>query len=152
MPIIDNKIFIREAITLAAQARQHGNHPFGALLVYDGKVILTAENTVNTENDQTRHAELNLVSMATRQFDSEILADSILYTSTEPCAMCAGAIYWTGIRIVVYGYSAELLGGMAEGGLVIPCREVFTRGSQVVEVIGPILEDEAKKVHEGFWD
>jgi tRNA(Arg) A34 adenosine deaminase TadA len=151
MPISNNETFIREAILLAAQARQHGNHPFGALLVQDGRVILTAENTVNTDHDQTRHAELNLVSTAARQFNSEILANTILYTSTEPCAMCAGAIYWTGIRVVVYGCSAELLGAMADGGLVIPCREIFARGSEAVEVIGPILEDDARKVHEDFW-
>ena len=151
MPTLNNKTFIREAIKLATQARQHGNHPFGALLVHDGNVILIAENTVNTDRDQTRHAELNLVSMAARQFDAEILSNTILYTSTEPCAMCAGAIYWTGIRTVVYGCSAELLGAIAEGGLVIPCREIFARGTEVIEVIGPILEDEAQKVHEGFW-
>jgi hypothetical protein len=53
--------------------------------------------------------------------------------------------------MVVYGCSAELLGALAESGLVIPSREIFARGSEVVEVIGPILEDEAQKVHEGFW-
>ena len=146
-----HETFIREAIQLATHARQHGNHPFGALLVHAGKIILTAENTVNTDHDQTRHAELNLVSMAARQFDADTLANAILYTSTEPCAMCAGAIYWTGIRTVVYGCSAELLGAMAEGGLVIPCRDIFARGTESVEIIGPVLEDESQKVHEGFW-
>ena len=75
----------------------NGDHPFGALLVKDGEVVLTAVNTVNTDHDNTRHAELNLVSQAMRQFDADFLADCVLYTSTEPCAMCAGAIYWAGI-------------------------------------------------------
>lgn len=151
MSTSQHEAFIREAIHLAAQAREHGNHPFGALLVHDGKVILTAENTVNTEHDHTCHAELNLVSNAAQQFESQILSKTSLYTSTEPCAMCSGAIYWTGISTVVYGFPAEALGDMAGGGLIIPCREIFARGTNPVQVIGPILEEEARKVHEGFW-
>ncbi len=151
MSTSQHETFIRETIHLAAQARERGNHPFGSLLVHDGKVILTAENTVNTEHDYTCHAELNLVSSAAQQFEAKVLAKSILYTSTEPCAMCSGAIYWTGISTVVYGFSAEALGAMAGGGLVIPCREIFARGANLVQVIGPILEEEARKVHEGFW-
>lgn len=144
-------LFIRQSIHLAQSAKQKGNHPFGALLVKDGRVLLTAENTVNTEHDLTRHAELNLVSQASRDFDAQTLAQCILYTSTEPCAMCAGAIYWTGISKMVYGCSAERLGQLASGSFVVPSRNLFAHGKRLIEVIGPILEDEAVKVHEGFW-
>jgi tRNA(Arg) A34 adenosine deaminase TadA len=130
---------------------QKGNHPFGALLVKDGKVLLMAENTVNSENDCTRHAELNLVSRASQELEPAILSRSILYTSTEPCAMCAGAIYWAGIRTVVYSCSAESIGNIAGGQFVIPCRDIFARAEDQVEVIGPILAEEGAEVHEGFW-
>lgn len=148
----NHETFMRQAIQLAAQARQHGNHPFGALLVHNGKVILTAENTVITEHDQTHHAELNLVSKATRQFDPTVLSNSILYTSTEPCAMCTGAIYWAGIQTVVYGCPAGYLWSISDSGLMIPCHEILSRGTVHIQVIGPILESQAQKVHEGFWD
>jgi len=143
--------FMRQAINLAQQARTGGNHPFGALLVWDGEVVMTAENTVNTGHDITHHAELNLVSAASRQFSMVELGQMTLYTSTEPCAMCAGAIYWAGIRKVVYGCSAAALGRLAGGSFVVPCADLFAYGVEPTEVVGPVLADEAEKVHHGFW-
>lgn len=94
---------LRRAIALAASARSHGNHPFGALLTNeDGDVIAEAENTVVTERDVTGHAETNMVRNAWRRFNEDVRARSALYTSTEPCAMCSGAIYWSGIPRVVF--------------------------------------------------
>src|SRR4051812_39068634 len=90
--------YLRAAIAVAWRAREHGNHPFGAVLVDTGnQVVLEAENTVVTEQDCTGHAETNLVRLASRRFTPEQLATCTLYTSTEPCAMCAGAIHWSQI-------------------------------------------------------
>jgi tRNA(Arg) A34 adenosine deaminase TadA len=104
--------FTRQAIALSVSAVEHGNHPFGALLVSkDGEVLLTAENTVNaSNNDITRHAELNLISMATQKFGRETLGECTLYTSCEPCLMCTGAFRWSGIRQLVYALTNETLG------------------------------------------
>ena len=143
--------FMRQTIGLADQARKAGNHPFGALLVSEGEIVLTAENTVITGHNVTHHAELNLVSRASRELPPELIVKSILYTSTEPCAMCAGAIYWAGIPAVVYGCANETLAKMTTGNLMIPCRDVFRKGQIVTTVIGPVLENEARVVHEGFW-
>lgn len=147
---------LRHAIALAASARQHGNHPFGALLADEnGQVLLEAENTVVTENDSTGHAETNLVRLASRRFPTELLAKYTLYTSTEPCPMCSGAIFWSGIGRVIYALSEERLYAMAGDSpesLKMPCREVFARGGRLVEVLGPLLEEEAALVHDGFWD
>jgi tRNA(Arg) A34 adenosine deaminase TadA len=141
------------AIELAARARARGNHPFGALLVdASGEVVLEAENTVVTERDCTGHAETNLMRMASARFDPEFLEHCTLYTSTEPCAMCAGAIYWGNVRRVVFALSqAELERVTGSNPLAIPCREVFARGEQEVRVTGPHLEDRARVVHEDFW-
>ena len=147
---------IRAAIALAQQARENGNHPFGALLVGpDGEVLLEAQNTVNTDHDITGHAETNLVRLATQNYDAEFLAACTLYTSTEPCPMCSGAIFWANIHRVVYGLSEEglyaLTGTEHEEVLLLPCREVFAHGRKAITVVGPLLEDEARTVHEGFW-
>ncbi len=142
--------FIRECIELAKHAGQRGNHPFGALLVDDGRILLASENTVNTDNDCTRHAELNLVSDAFRQFGPGVLAKSVLYTSTEPCAMCAGAIFWAGIPTVVFGCSSGSAGRITGSELVMSCRDILAKGSKQVEVIGPILEAEGIAVVERF--
>jgi len=104
--------FIRRAIELSVCAVEHGNHPFGACLVSkDGEVLLTAENTCCIPHtDITRHAELNLISMATQKFSQNILEQCTLYTSCEPCLMCTGAFRWSGIRQLVYALTNETLG------------------------------------------
>jgi tRNA(Arg) A34 adenosine deaminase TadA len=144
------------AIDLAARARAHGNHPFGALLALDGEAVLEAENTVVTGQDATGHAETNLVRLASRTYHRDRLAEATLYTSTEPCAMCAGAVYWSGIGRVVYGLGEDQLITIVSGNeenptLALPCRQVFAAGQRPVEVTGPGLYEQAAAVHEGFW-
>jgi tRNA(Arg) A34 adenosine deaminase TadA len=147
---------LRRSFALAQQARQRGDHPFGALLADpQGKVLLEAENTVNTDRDPTAHAETNLLRRAASEYDSGFLADCVLYASTEPCPMCAGAIYWSNVCTVVYGLSQEsligLVAGKAEQSLNLSCREVFARSKKKIEVMGPLLEEEARQPHLGFW-
>jgi tRNA(Arg) A34 adenosine deaminase TadA len=146
--------FIRQAIELAVSARKNGNHPFGALLVDEtGRVMITAENTVLTKHDATRHAELNLVQSASEVFSSVALSKATLYTSTEPCLMCCGAIHWASIPSVVFGCSAKMLGRIVKSDdFLFPCRETFRRTKQPgVVVVGPLLEAEAVVVHRGYW-
>ncbi len=149
--------FLRIAIEVAARARAHGNQPFGAILVDgNGRVILEAENTVLTGQDCTGHAETNLVRRACAAFPAETLRQCTLYTSTEPCAMCSGAIFWSGIPRVVFALSEQGVNEFVEGVpgaeyFKLPSREVFARGNRVVEVTGPLLEEEARRVHIGFW-
>jgi tRNA(Arg) A34 adenosine deaminase TadA len=144
------------AIELAHQSRANGNHPFGALLVAaSARVVVEAENTALTE-DVTGHAELKVVRAASKQLDFASMEGATLYASTEPCAMCSGAIYWSGVGRVVYALSAETmmtfvndLSGSAT--LALPCREIFARGGRSVEVSGPHLVDQASAVHKGYW-
>ena len=148
---------LRTAIVIAQQAREHGNHPFGALLVdANNEVLLQAENTVVTGRDCTGHAETNLMRLATQHFSAEKLANCTLYTSTEPCAMCSGAIHWGNVRRVAYALSeVDLYSiiGPSPDHLLLACRDVFARSQHHVEVDGPALELDvaARAVHEGFW-
>ena len=150
--------FLRRAIQLARDARNDGRHPFGALIVNQrGEIIVAAlNNAVRPRGDPTQHAETVACSQAARLLSEAELAQCTLYTSTEPCAMCAGAIYWTGIGRVVFGLSETGLmrytGSHVENPtLDLPCREVFSRGQKRIVVQGPLLEEEAGTVHEGFW-
>jgi tRNA(Arg) A34 adenosine deaminase TadA len=146
------------AVELARRSRESGNHPFGARLVdATGQVLLEAENTVVTGRDCTGHAETNLMRIASERFTPEFLQGCTLYTSAEPCAMCSGAIYWGNVRRVVFALSQEELreivgSNPANQQLALPCREVFARGQHEVEVSGPHLKQQARAVHEGFWD
>lgn len=139
--------YLRRAITLAAQARDKGNHAFGALLVGpNGHIILEAENTVITESDCTGHAETNLVRQASGRFSPEYLRQCTLYTSTEPCAMCAGAIFWSGIPRVVFALSSDRLYaemGDHENRLDLSSRQLFSHAARPVSVDGPFIEEEA---------
>lgn len=149
--------FIRNSIELAQKAKDNGNHPFGALLVdEEGNILLKAKNNVVTEKDCTGHAELNLMRKASKKYDGDFLAKCTLYTSTEPCPMCSGAIFWGNVRRVVYGLSEkglyEIVGEDSNEILHLPSRELFEKGKKSIEVIGPVLEEEAKKVHESFWN
>jgi tRNA(Arg) A34 adenosine deaminase TadA len=148
--------FLRASFEVAQNARKNGNHPFGAVLVDEhGRIVMEAENTVVTTKDCTGHAETNLMRKASSRYDREYLAKCTIYTSTEPCPMCAGAIFWSNVRRVVYGLSEESLYEVVAGGskevLFLPCREIFERGKKPIEVVGPLLEDEAREVHLGFW-
>ena len=129
--------FLREAIALSKSAMERGDEPFGSVLVKDGEVILRAENSVFTGHDMTNHAEMNLVKLAAQHYDTAFLADCTLYTSTEPCAMCSGAIYWSGIGRMVFACSETRLGEIAGIGLNVPSRAVLQTGARIVTVVGP---------------
>ena len=146
---------LRAAIALAQSAVAHGNHPFGALLAdTHGNVLLEAENTVVTERDCTGHAETNLVREAGRWHPREALSRCTLYASTEPCAMCAGAIFWSGVGRVVFALGSprlsELMGDTPDQ-LLPRCADVLAGGMRRVEVVGPALEGEAEQVFTGFF-
>ena len=149
--------FLRRSFAVARRSLTHGNHPFAAILVdQHGEVLIEMENGYMPARDSTAHAERLLATAACTTFADEVRAKATLYSSAEPCAMCAGAIYWAGIGRVVYGLSERrlrtLTGDHPENPtLDLPCRDVFTSGQRATEVVGPLLEDEAEAVHEGVW-
>jgi tRNA(Arg) A34 adenosine deaminase TadA len=153
----DDEAFLRRTFGVAQRARMRGNHPFAAILVSpEGDVLIERENGYLPDRDMTAHAERLLATEASRTLAPALLNRCTMYSSAEPCAMCAGAIYWAGIGRLVYGLSEHRLktvtGDHAENpSLDLPCRVVFAAGQRAVAVIGPLLEDEAAAVHENFW-
>ncbi len=148
---------LRRTFILADEAGQQGIHPFAALLVdAEGKVLMEQLNAYMPDRDMTGHAERVLMTRASTTWPPEFLASCTLYTSAEPCAMCAGAAYWAGIGRVVYGASERRLKALTGNHpqnptLDLPCRTVFASGQRPVEVIGPLLEEEAVQSHLDFW-
>lgn len=149
--------YLRLTIEIARASRAGGNHPFGAILVgADGAVLMQAGNAHGDGGDRTGHAERLLMTRASLAYTAEFLAGCTLYSSAEPCAMCAGSAYWAGVGRVVYGLSERDLGkviGPHPENLTmdLPCRIVLGSGQRAIEVVGPLLEDESRAVHEGFW-
>ena len=150
-------LFLRRSFEVARRALTHGNHPFGAILVDENRnVLIEAENGFMPAHDGTAHAERLLATQACTTLSPDVLRKATLYSSAEPCAMCAGAIYWAGIGRLVYGLSEHRLravtGNHPENPtLDLPCREVFKSGQRATEVVGPLLEDEAEALHAGVW-
>ncbi|MBB3141918.1 nucleoside deaminase [Halomonas organivorans] len=149
---------LRETIRLSEISKQSGRHPFAALVAdRDGNIIATAgNNSMPPEGDPTQHAELVAAAEAAKLLPPEALAECTLYSSAEPCCMCAGAIYWCNIGRVVYALAEHSLLGLTgdheeNPTFSLPCREVFVRGQRGVEVLGPMLEAEAAVPHRGFW-
>ena len=146
---------LRRANEVALRAMRMGRHPFGALLVApDGETVLAEQGNIDTVN----HAESTLARTAAANYPGDYLWGCTLVTTFEPCAMCAGTIYWANIGHIVYGASEEALlaltGDHAENPtLSLPCREVIARGQKAIEVIGPIpaLEAEMVTPHREFW-
>lgn len=148
---------LRRAFDVAARARERGQHPFGAVLADgQGNVLLEQENAFLPDRDMTGHAERVLMTRASATYGSDFLARCSIYSSAEPCAMCAGAIYWAGVGRVIYGLSERGLKMLTADHpenptLDLPCRAVFAAGQRSVEIFGPLLEEEAKRLHAGAW-
>ena len=146
---------LRAANAIAQRALAAGHHPFGALLVGpDHETVLIEQGNVDSVN----HAEAVLARAAAARWTADELWHCTLYTTVEPCCMCAGTQYWANIGRVVYGMEErtllELTGNHAENPtLDLPCRDLFARGQKAIEVIGPVaeVEDEIAALHLRFW-
>jgi tRNA(Arg) A34 adenosine deaminase TadA len=149
--------FLRHSFDVARRSMTNGNHPFGAILVdRNREVLIETENGYMPAHDGTAHAERLLATEACRALKADVLAGATIYSSAEPCAMCAGAIYWAGIGRLVYGLSEARLRGITGNHpenptLDLPCRAVFASGQRATDVVGPLLEDEAAALHAGVW-
>lgn len=149
--------WLRRSFELAQASRDAGRHPFAALVVTaEGSVVAECANDSRPPGNPTRHAERLAAARAASLLTPAELRGSTLYSNAEPCAMCAGAIYWCGIGRVVYGLAESsllvLTGDDPENPtLSLPCRSVFASGQRAIEVFGPLLEEEAAIAQQGFW-
>jgi len=148
---------VSRVLELAVEARDAGDHPFGALLAIDGVVVAEARNRVTTGRDITAHAETELVRVLERDGLLRSLADGVVYASCEPCPQCVGALFWAGTRHVVFGLSAARLNALSTApgavpfGFTITAGELAAASTRPMRVDGPTREDDAARVHDGFW-
>ncbi len=143
----DDAIYLRASFDAAREAARAGNMPFGAALVKDGQMLWLAQNNQITAADCTGHAEVVLIREARQALGDAATVGATVYASGEPCAMCAGAMFWAGIRRVVYGATTPDIGA-ALGGPSLPprCAEVLAACEPPVQVEGPHLRGEAVSV------
>ncbi len=142
--------FIRVAIDLAKQAREAGEHPFGAVLVYQNEIVHKAYDRCIEMCDPTAHVELQVIREYCRSANKMSLKDYVLYCSAEPCVMCSGAIHWAQLSWVVFSVSQQMLQQKSTGKPKPSASSLINIGNQVVEVVGPVLPDEGFAVFEGY--
>jgi len=156
----DHQYFLRRALEVAKRSMDKGNLPFGCIMTGpDDIVLLEGENTLITDESSIAHCEINLIKQLSTRIEPHFLDSCTLYTSTEPCAMCAGAIYWSGIGTVVYAMSRDSyhkIAGTCDPShiLDVSAQDVFDRGGREVILLGPLLEEEAAACYEkmcGNW-
>ena len=99
----EHEEFMRMAIALSEiNISEAKGGPFGAVVVKDGVLVAASANRVIEQNDPTAHAEISAIRLACKQLNSYDLSGCQIYTSCEPCPMCLGAIYWSGIDKIYY--------------------------------------------------
>jgi tRNA(Arg) A34 adenosine deaminase TadA len=140
---------VREAIELARSAAERGDDPYGSILVRaaDDEVVMTERNAVNSADDVRRHPELSLAHRAAREFSPAQRAELVMYTSTEPCPMCAGGIAHAGLGAVVHATSAERGAELYGAESCLPSAEVYERLGSDVIAAGPVVPEEGDAVH-----
>lgn len=158
--VTKHTMYLRRANEAAKKARAAGNTPFGAVLVNEqGEVVMEQGNAEHDLGDATAHAEMTLASRASRAYSKDYLKDCTLYTTCEPCPMCTGGIYWTGIGHIVYGITEarllELTGSDEKNPTFsMGADKVIAAGQKEITLEGPVpeMEEEIVEVHKGFWN
>ena len=143
----DHESHLRTAFDLAREAAARGDEPFGSVLVRDDGVVATASNRVNTESDVRRHPELDLAARAIEEYDPGERRELVMYTSTEPCPMCAGGMAKAAFDAVVYSVGADEIGEFTGSQPTVASSEILPASTTVV---GPLLNDEGRQVHREF--
>jgi guanine deaminase len=119
--------------------------PFGACIVKGGKVIAVSRNTVFTK-DATCHAEVNAIRLASKKLKTYDLSGCSIYSTTEPCPMCFGAIHWSGIDVLIYGNTIADAKKAGFNELPIPTAKMKRMGKEKVKIVAGLMRDEANKL------
>lgn len=150
--------WLRQAFVWANAARIRGNRPFGAIIVSaNDRILAEAFSNTQESGDCTGHAELNAVrQLSTARLSSDVVSGATLYSSAEPCVMCASAMCAAGLRRVVYGLDWPRLQAIRPDlrSNQLSCHDVFANAADAVDAVdcqGPCLVDEALAVYEDSW-
>lgn len=148
----NDETFMKAAIELSALAVEHGNEPFGAVLVKDDEIVYKSENQIYTKHDPTYHAEIGLIKNFCSETGITDLSDYTLYSSCEPCFMCCGAMVWCRLGRLVYSSSdmdlCDILG--VTGSKC--CETVFGMSGNKIEVTSGVLHEESYKILKEYFD
>jgi tRNA(adenine34) deaminase len=139
--------WMREALRAAQQARAAGEVPVGTCIVIGDELLSVAGNRTRTDCDPTAHAEIVALREAGRQLGNYRLADAIVYSTIEPCVMCAGALIQARVRLLVYGATDEKAGAVESHFQICDAEQLNHR----IEVIKGVLENDCRALMQDFF-
>lgn len=135
---MNQEYFMRLALIEAKK----GDSPYGAVIVKDDEVVAVAYNTVNRDKDPSAHAEINVIRSLTAKLQNLSLEGYSIYTTGEPCPMCAAACVWIGLSEIVYGASIEDLISANQSQINITCEEIIAKSFRNIKVTKGVLREE----------
>lgn len=139
-------------MSLAIEEAKKGDAPYGAVIVKDNQVVAGAYNTVSRDSDPSAHAEINVIRNLTAQLKNPVLEGYSIYTTGEPCPMCASACVWTGISEIIYGASIADLIAINQGQINISCEDVIAKSFRKIKVTKGILKQECLELFTSIMD
>ena len=139
--------WMSQAIAAAREAEALGEIPVGACVVSDNRLLAVAGNRTRTDGDPTAHAEVIALRAAARELGNYRLTEAVVYSTIEPCAMCAGALIQARVRRLVYGATDERAGAVESRFRI--CDSDFL--NHRIELSTGVLEEECRKLMQDFF-
>src|SRR6267143_52483 len=143
----EHERWMRVALQAAHEAQARDEVPIGTCVVVDGKLLAVAGNRTRTDCDPTAHAEIVALREAARKYGNYRLADAVVYSTIEPCAMCAGALIQARVKLLVYGATDEKAGAVESHFQICDAGQLNHR----VEVIKGVLASECRELMQEFF-
>jgi len=144
---IDFDAYMAIAIREAQLSKSEGNQGYGAVVVFDGQIIGQAHDTAITGRDPSLHAEVNAIRQAVKTKGDANLCGAVLFSTCEPCPMCASLAVWANVTTIAYGISVEEAAELGRSGIQVNANEIIARSPCSIEIIGNVLHDECKTLY-----
>jgi tRNA(Arg) A34 adenosine deaminase TadA len=117
------------------------------VVVFGKQIVGKAHDTAMTENDPSLHAEVNAIRQAVKTLGDSDLCGAILFSTCEPCPMCASLAVWANLTTIVYGVSIEETVRLGKSRIRVSSKEIFDKSPVMVEVIGDVLKEKCKVLY-----
>ena len=149
---MQDEVFMRKAIELSMLAVEHGNEPFGAVLVKDNEMVFTNENQIYTRHDPTFHGEAGLIREFCAQTGITDLQEYTMYSSCEPCFMCSGSMVWVKLGRLVYAASNMELEKILGNEGCNCSKMVFDNSFWQPQVTAGVLREESLVILKAYFE
>lgn len=144
---VDFEAMMALAVEEAKTSRQEGNKGYGAVVAVGNEVVGLAHDTAVTEEDPSLHAEVNAIRQAVRNLGDPNLSGAVLFSTCEPCPMCASLAVWTNLTTIVFGVSIEETAQLGKSRIRVGSQEIVERSPVMVEIVGGVLRDECRALY-----